>query len=544
MSCLQRRTLYRSLDGLLPGLLIVSCLLFIAPVSAHYSDNAKTRERAQKAMRAGDFELAEQLFRQLLAKDDHDNEARLGLSQALLKQRRLQDSFDHAARVLAVDPLSARAHALLGSAVLAAGDFRLSVEEFRTAISLNENEALAIAGLAMVDFYENRTANCLAGLRRAVSLDSNEPDYIFNLGQAAARSEQYREAADAYERFLMIAPRTDADRRARIRGLIDFLRYLGNHGSLYDLSGAERTVVPFEAPDLRPIMKVRVNGSKELRFVMDTGSGMSVISEETARKLGIKPIARGGLARAVGGGGRFEIVYGYLNSMQIGEVKVENVPVYIRHFFDENNPVDGYLGSAALGRLIAVVDYGSQRLTLIRPRNNQTAALAALANPQNANEVDANARAGIDLPLRTTSSGFLSSEVLIDGVKNPLNFIIDTGATVTVVSEKTAALEEAQGFIQPTRMKVFGAAGVADDVKTALLPKLSLGTITREKISAAVLDLEPVNETSGFMQSGILGGNFLRYFRLAFDFQRGLLRLEPLDNRGMPKDNVPKEPSL
>jgi predicted aspartyl protease len=167
-----------------------------------------------------------------------------------------------------------------------------------------------------------------------------------------------------------------------------------------------------------------------------------------------------------------------------------------------------------------------------------------LANPQSANEVDANARAGIDLPLRTTSSGFLSSEVLIDGVKNPLNFIIDTGATVTVVSEKTAALEEAQGFIQPTRMKVFGAAGVADNVKTALLPKLSLGTITREKISAAVLDLEPVNETSGFMQSGILGGNFLRYFRLAFDFPRGLLRLEPLDNRGMPKDNVPKEPSL
>src|SRR5215211_9329037 len=28
----------------------------------------------------------------------------------------------------------------------------------------------------------------------------------------------YREAADAYERFLRIAPRTDADRRARIRG--------------------------------------------------------------------------------------------------------------------------------------------------------------------------------------------------------------------------------------------------------------------------------------------------------------------------------------
>ena len=55
-----------------------------------------------------------------------------------------------------LDPLSARAHALLGSAILAAGDFRNSVEEFRTALALKEDEALAIAGLAMVDFYENR----------------------------------------------------------------------------------------------------------------------------------------------------------------------------------------------------------------------------------------------------------------------------------------------------------------------------------------------------------------------------------------------------
>ena len=81
-----------------------------------------------------------------------------------------------------------------------------------------------------------------------------------------------------------------------------------------------------------------------MRFVLDTGSGMSVLSEDTARKLGVKAVARGGLARAVGGGGRFEIVYGYLNSVDIGEIRITNVPVYIRHFFDERDQVDGYLG--------------------------------------------------------------------------------------------------------------------------------------------------------------------------------------------------------
>jgi len=518
--------------------LAIVCLLSANSLSASASDNEKARNRAEHALRAGDFERAEQMYRDILAKDDHDLEARLGLSRSLLKQRRTQEAFDHAARVIAVNPLSARAHALLGAAVLASGDFRLSVEEFRTALTLNEDEAIAIAGLAMVDYYENRMVSCLARMRRAVSIDGGEPDYIFSLGQAAARSERYKEAADAYERFLLIAPRTDEDRRARIRGLIDFLRYLGQQGSLYNVDGADRTVVSFEAPDLRPILTIKVNGSKQtLRFVLDTGSGMSVLSEETARKIGIRPVARGGQARAVGGGGKFEIVYGYLNSLEIGEIKVTKVPVYIRHFYDETNPVDGYLGIAAINHMVTSVDYGSMKLTLDRQRKDPvTPEGTAAPNPNATSVVPSPA---INIPIRTTASGFLSGEVLIDGFTKPMNFIIDTGATVTVLSERTAAMEEAQELIRPSRMRVYGAAGVAENVKVAMLRKIALGSYSREDIDAAVLDLESVNETAGFLQSGILGGNFLRHYRLIFDFPHGVMRLEPLQPDGTQKISQP-----
>ena len=57
-----------------------------------------------------------------------------------------------------------------------------------------------------------------------------------------------------------------------------------------------------------------------------------------------------------------------------------------------------------------------------------------------------------------------------------------------------------------------------------------LGELSQEKINAAVLDLDPVNETAGFRQSGILGANFLKNFRVTFDFQRGVIRLEPVSN--------------
>ncbi|HEU5132525.1 MAG TPA: aspartyl protease family protein [Pyrinomonadaceae bacterium] len=505
----------------------------------------KAYNKGYRALRKGDYAEAEKIFRDLLGKDAHDNDARLGLSFALLKQRNLQGAYDNAARVLMMDPLSARAHALLGSAILGAGEFRLSVEEFKTALALDENEALAVAGLAMVDLYENRLPLAIPGLRKAVSMDPDEPDYVFNLGQAAARSEKYKEAADSYERFLLIAPKTDFDRRARIIGLIDFLRYLGRQGSLYVPSGEHRSSIPFEATDNRPVLEVRINGQKEpLKFVLDTGSGMSVVSEQTAKRLGMKPVAKGGLARAVGGGGKFEIVYGFLESIEIGNAKVSNVPVYIRKFFDSHLPVDGYLGLSVIAKYLTSIDYGTRHMSLVRQQ--QTEVVEPWTTVRRAEAFQALIPASpndgaVEVPLRTTSSGFLSGEVGLDGFDKNVNFIIDTAASITVISEKLSQQEQLLDLLQPSKMRVFGAAGVTEDVKLLQLPRLSLGLSKLEKINAAVLDLEPVNETAGFTQSGILGGNFLRHFRIYFDFARGAMRLEPLNQKPKSVDTVNPE---
>ncbi|MGI8732930.1 MAG: aspartyl protease family protein [Pyrinomonadaceae bacterium] len=514
----------------------VVCTELTTQVRASTVVNNKALKRAEKALREGDFEQAEAMLRELLSKDVLNENARLSLSFALLKQRRLREAYDHAARVLLTKPMSAKAHALLGQAILGSGDFRDSVEEFRTALAMDDDEALAIAGLAMVDFYENRLADCVRGLRRAVALEPNEPDYIFSLAQASARYEMFKEAADSYERFLAIAHKTDEDRRARIRGLVDFLRYLGKQGQLYVSTGREMTALSFESIDGRPILKVRINGEKEpLRFVLDTGSGMSVISEKTANRLGLRSISRGGMARAVGGAGKFEIVYGFLSSLEVGEVRVENVPVYIRHFYDERVPVDGYLGLSVITRFYAAVDYGDRTFKLVRSRSSDNLDMLQ----KSAGNLPPVATDFVEIPVRTTSSGFLSGEVRLEGIEKPQNFIIDTGASISVVSEKLAALEELAEFMTPHRMRVFGAAGVTEDVKTMLLPRVMLGSLIREQVSAAILDLEPVNETTGFTQAGILGSNFLRHFRVSFDFRRGLIRLEPLGKTAKSERPIP-----
>ena len=207
---------------------------------------------------------------------------------------------------------------------------------------------------------------------------------------------------------------------------------------------------------------------------------MSVCRRQTAERLGLRLVARGGMARAVGGGGKFEIVYGFLSSLEVGEVRVENVPVYIRHFFDDKSSVDGYLGLSMISKFVADVDYGERTFTLARQRQSESDRPAVPRT--NPDTTAAAVAAGVmEIPLRTTSSGFLSGEVRLDGIVKTQNFIIDTGASISVVSEKLADLEEMANFMTPTRMKVFGAAGIAKDVKTLLLPRVMLGAITREQ---------------------------------------------------------------
>jgi tetratricopeptide (TPR) repeat protein len=517
---------------------LLSLLLASLCLSAVAESRGKALKRASDEMRKANFESAEKIYRELLEKDQADKDARLGLSFALIKRIKLQDAYENAAQVIAADPLSARAFALLGTALLRSGEFRNSVEALFTAVKFNNREALAIAGLAEIEYFENRSRIAYEGMRRAIALDPQEPDYYISLARACSRMEYYHEAADAYQRFLEVAPKTDAERRARIRGLIDFYRYLGTT-KIHRQGGKEVTTIPFDLVNHRPFIKVTINGKGPLRFVIDTGASLSVLSDKTAEKLGIKPVARGGSARAVGGTGSFPITYGLLDSLAIGETKIEAIPVYLRTVHhDSSTPeserADGYIGLSVLSNFALTLDYQTRRMTLDRtPVREELAAVQkdpAVTDPgaEPAPPATPNLADGIEIPIRSTSGGLASAETLLPDLKRPLNFILDTGATTTVVSKAAVKKHQLEGLKLPgEKIRVIGAAGIEDGVEAMGLSALSVSGLRKTNARAIILDLEAVNETSGFEQHGIIGGDYLEHFRVLLDLRRYRLKLVP-----------------
>lgn len=468
-------------------------------------DPRQLKKKAEKLIARGQLAEAEKLFRRIIELNPNISAPKLRLAFICLKQRRLLEAYELSFAIAKAEPKNSYAFAVLGTTFLGAGRFAEARAMFVNSISLNRKEALAWAGFGMLDFYENRIHDSLDNLREAVFHDSEQPDYQFALAQVSARAERYKDAADAYYRFLSISRDTDDERRARIKGLINFLRFLGQKQSLYATSGDGQTSVPFKLTGNRPIIRIKVNNRDEpLNFVLDTGSGISVISDKTAKRLKINPITKGGFAKGIGGDGKFEIVYGFLRQVDVGDVKIRNVPVYIRKFHNDGNEVDGYIGLSLISKFLTTIDYGDQTFALTKKDGDASSAAEGK---------------GVSIPLRLTSSGFLSGEVQLEGIEAPLNFIVDTGASVSVISDDVANTQGISPFVTNEKMRVIGSAGVTEDVSSFLLPRVSFGAHSRKSITAIALDLDIINEASGFEQAGILGGNFLRNYRMTFDFK-------------------------
>lgn len=477
-------------------------------------DSRALIKRAEKLVRRGEFVEAEKILQSVLRTTPDNTKATLSLARLMLRQRRTTEAYDLAFEVAKVYPKNAYAFAILGESLLGMGEFDDAKLAYVNALYLNKREALAWAGLGMIDFYENRISDSIDNLREAVYHDSQEPDFVFALGQVSARGERYKEAAEAYQRFLRISMKSSDERRERIAGLIRFLNYLGNKPSLYNIGGEKRTSVPMQLIGNRPIIKLHVNDRDEpLSFVLDTGSGISVISHSTAKRLKIKPITKGGKARALGGDGKFEIVYGFLRNVNIGGVKIRNIPVYIREFHAGGPVVDGYIGISLISKFLTTVDYGEQTFTLVRKESSEKQSVE--------NEA-------LSLPLRLTSSGFLSGKVYLEGVESSLNFILDTGASISVISDDLANSKEISPFLHHETMRVIGAAGITENVPSFMLPRVSFGKNSRSSVKAIALDLDIINEASGFEQAGILGGNFLKDYRLTFDFENSKVLFIPI----------------
>jgi hypothetical protein len=131
--------------------------------------------------------------------------------------------------------------------------------------------------------------------------------------------------------------------------------------------------LPFESPDNLILLSARVNQSKALWIMLDTGASVSVLSVKNARELGISVGAAHPLGGFGQGEGATEVAFAknvtfdfsglLIPPKQVAVLSLEPVEKIIGH------QVEGIIGFDLLNRYIAEVDYPAKTITFCDPKS-------------------------------------------------------------------------------------------------------------------------------------------------------------------------------
>jgi hypothetical protein len=124
--------------------------------------------------------------------------------------------------------------------------------------------------------------------------------------------------------------------------------------------------------------------------------------------------------------------------------------------------------------------------------------------------------------------------IIVQGMVNgagPLNFAVDTGASMSVI---TPAAARRSGITGGKPARAHGAHG-SMNATVSRLRSLRIGEIEVRSLQVAVVSLATLNRQTRLNLGGIIGYNFLRRYLVTIDYPRRTIAF-----RGLPSNEPPR----
>ncbi|HET7217804.1 MAG TPA: aspartyl protease family protein [Vicinamibacterales bacterium] len=395
--------------------------------------------------------------------------------------------------------------AMRGDALWSTGQFEEAEAAYEAALSREATQPRARHGLARALAARNRLDDALTNALDAVALTPREAEFHHTLAAVYERLRRFDDAAASLASYIDRLPNKERSEKAGwARAEIRFLQSFKGRAPLHvdALPAAGTFTVPIKIRGDKVTVAGKINGGPQ-EFVLDTGAERTVISQEVARRRGVMPITAMQTA-GVGEHGLRGLEVGRIDTLEIGELRMRNVPCLIK-----NPPLGGLparepesLSPLALGFSMRV-DYQRRTLTIGR-----SLAPAAYSD---------------EMPLR------MHRLALVRGTVNgslPATFVVDTGGELISISDATA------GQIQPATpgrripLRVYGTSGWDKDAFLMPNVDLAFSSIRFTGIPVVVLNLRAPSALLGFQLGGIVGHRFLSRYRVTIDMERSMVGLE------------------
>ena len=272
-----------------------------------------------------------------------------------------------------------------------------------------------------------------------------------------------------------------------------------------------QTRVPFELSGDLILLKVRVNKSRPLKFIFDTGASISVIDPQSARALGLR--AKGKLKLdATGGSVQSGLIQRVSLSVLGATVSNQTLATIDLDAFAPlfGFKIDGIIGHDFINHFVVEIDYASRVMNLSETQGYKYHG------------------AGESIPLEIVEkTPYVRGRIVLNG-REPVEgkFEIDTGGTGilnlnTPFVNKHKMLETLAKQMQG---KMGGAGGSAATVK-AHVPAVELGSFAiKDPLVIFARGMEGSESSTEY--DGSLNNGFLSEFKVILDYSRSQMILE------------------
>jgi Flp pilus assembly protein TadD len=477
----------------------------VALVPAQTTDHGAQLQRADSWYAEGRYADALKAFEAASESADEAvaHPARKGVVRAALRVGEFTLA-RRTASVLSEHGSDAESLTLSGDALWAAGFFDEADREYARALGVDQASPRAHFGTARSLASRSQLGEALGEVEYALRFAPGDPDLHALNATVLERLNRFDEAARAFDAFAGLLSRKESASSSIARNRAALLRSFAKRPPLeVSREDAQRAhVVPFKLVNNKIVVLGRLNGAR-VEWVLDTGAERTGVSPDVATAAGIRAVTST-LTAGVGRRSVRRIRLGRADSVEIGSLKVRNVPVAIRAplFGGAARWKGQSLSPLALGFSLSV-DYRLKQIVLARA-------------------LTSDASTGVTLPMR------IHPLPLIRGTLNsthPAYFVVDTGGEVISIGSDTADLLD----MAPPRhipLRVMGMSG--SDEKAFLLPGVDLDFegVSLRRVGLAVLDLRAPSVLLGFQVGGIVGHNFLSHYRVSIDVAKSEVRLE------------------
>jgi hypothetical protein len=337
--------------------------------------------------------------------------------------------------------------------------------------------------LAQVRLYENRVDDAMALAKRALAAQPSDPTALATLNAAQQRKDAFA-------------------------------------GNRYQISGLRSELaIPFVTTDPLPVVQVTVGG-RQAYFLIDTGAPDIVVNAELAGELGIQVQSAG--EGVFAGGRRAPVQRGILPELQIGTVKIANVPANIRPA-GQPSPVqkfkiEGIIGTGLLMHFLSTLDYCQGRL-MLRPRD-ASARVEQTAAAKGANVV----------PFWLVGDHFIFTRAHLEHGREGL-FVVDTGGAGFGLMATKPVLDEAGVALDPTNART-GMGGGGPVTIVPFRSGATLGSMTVEDVQGGYTPDGDMYGIFRFKVSGTVSHSFFLHSSVTFDFDAMRLITEACSGRG------------